>query len=120
MALKSKHQYHAEDFSLYATLLEHKVMAMALDHFFREVVEGNVPLESMSTDTWWEYDIVPERVNRFSQPWCLLYEALAQARRKLTNQGTPLHRVTIDENLHAKIETRYGVEDITWEPGDDD
>jgi hypothetical protein len=118
MPITSKHGSEGEEFSFYADLIQFKAVEMALDHFFMEVVQGNVPLTD-TPDLWWEREIIPERVNRYSQPWCLLFEALSMAMSKMTNNGIPLDKVEFDTNLKAIIHTRYGDEDITWVKNED-
>lgn len=87
-----------EEMSLYAPLVDYRVMAMALDSFFENVVEANVPLESHLVSGWWHRKIVHERVNRFSERWCLIYECIANLRERLVDQ-MPLDNVDIAPDL---------------------
>lgn len=97
MPINCKRDGFIEEKSLYAPLIEYRVMTMALDHFFKEVVEGNLPLGT--SEPWWERSIVPERVNRYSQNWCLMFECLAQLRDRIEQQGIYADQVQIDANL---------------------
>jgi hypothetical protein len=106
-----------EDMSLYAETWEYAVMALALDHFYREVVEGNVPLNG--DQPWWEQRIVAERVGRYAEPWCLLFEGLSSLRSRLESQ-VPYSVVEIDQNLRFTYTGRRrrdsdAAEPITWE-----
>jgi len=119
---RCKHDGYMEDLSLYAETWEYAIMALALDHFYREVVEGNVPLTNRGdpTEQWWEQRIVTERVTRYSEPWCLLYEGLSHLRDRLESQ-VPYSVVEIDQNLrftYTGRRSRDGAEPITWERGD--
>jgi hypothetical protein len=90
---------------------------MALDHFFNEVVEGNVPLANTNGTVWWEERIVTERVNRYSQNWCLLYECLAHLRERIESQGVYQDQVQIDQNLAFTFKSNrrdHPPEPITW------
>jgi hypothetical protein len=97
MPIKCDRDGFIEEKSLYAPLIEYRVMILALDHFFREVVEGNLPLSG--TDNQWEQGIVPERVTRYSKNWCVLYETLAHLRERVEEQGIYADQVTVDANL---------------------
>jgi hypothetical protein len=115
--ISSRSRYEGEEFSFYAHLIEFKMLEMALDHFFREVVDGNVPLGPPDPDGhWWEQPIVNEMVNRYSEPWCLIFEALADVRERLQEAGIPLDRIRIDESLRVTVTDRRGSEDkVVWE-----
>lgn len=113
MPTTSKRDAHLEDFSLYAELWEFRITAMALDHFFDEVVEGNVPLTT--AESWWDRKVVPERVNRYSENWAIVFEGLARMRERLEESGIPLDRIRIDESLRFEYhDPRRGDEPITW------
>ena len=96
-----------DNMSLYGPRWEYTIMAMALDHFFREVVEGNVPLTGDHGDErWWTQYVVVERVNRFNQNWCLLYEGLAHMRESMGEQGIGFDQIKIDANLKFTFDYR--------------
>lgn len=111
-----------EEMSLYAPLIEYRIAAMALDHFFENAVEANVPLETaLSASGWWHRKIVHERVNRFSERWCLLFEAMATFRERVQDQ-IPLDNVQIADDLTVTWDVRDGRRDpetVTWVPLDD-
>lgn len=100
MPIKSSRDGFSEEKSLYAPLIEYTVLEMALDHFFKEVVEGNVPLSGTDGPDWWAQGVVPERVTRYSQNWCVLYECLSALRERLDSQGIYADQVQIDANLN--------------------
>lgn len=117
MPIKSKTDGFAEEKSLYAPTVEYAVMILALDHFFAEVVEGNLPLNT--AERWWDREIVNERVNRYSRNWCLLYECLSHLRDRLEEQGIYAEQVQIDETLAFtyKSHRRPGPPvPMEWEP----
>jgi hypothetical protein len=115
--ISSRSQREGEEFSFYGHLIEFKMLEMALDHFFREVVDGNVPLGPPDQDGhWWERSIQNEMVNRYSEPWCLIFEALADTRERLEEAGIPLDRLRIDESLRVTVTDRRGSEEVVvWE-----
>jgi hypothetical protein len=117
MPISSRSGREGEEFSFYAHLIEFKMLQMALDHFFKEVVDGNVPLGPPDPDgNWWERPIQDELVTRYSEPWCLIFEALADTRERLTEAGIPLDRLRIDENLRVTVTDRRGSEEkVVWE-----
>jgi len=122
MPAKCNYDGFMEDMTLYAEVWEYAIMVMALDHFYREVVEGNVPLTNRGdpTEPWWEQRIVPERVNHYSEPWCLLFEGLAQLRGRIDNQ-VPYSHVQIDANLrftYTSHRSHGKDEPITWDRGE--
>lgn len=101
MAITSSRAGWEHEKSLYAPTIEYTVMTLALDHFFREVVEGNLPLNPQDHGgPWWEQSIVPERVNRYSRNWCLLYECLSHLRERIESQDIYADQVKIDEGLN--------------------
>ena len=106
-----------DDNSLYAELWEYALGVMALDHFFAEVIEGNVPLDANAQ--WWERKIVPERVNRYSQPWCLVFEGVARLRGRIESQISH-SQVTFDHNLvGTSHERRDGKRELKWTDEED-
>jgi hypothetical protein len=116
MPIRCKRDGFSEERSLYAPLIEYRVMTLALDHFFKEVVEGNLPL-SGSDNQWWEQGIVPERVNRYSKNWCVLYECLSQLRERIESQGVYADQVQIDANLDFTFKSNrreHPPEPIEW------
>jgi|SRR5213592_862817 len=127
MPIASCHGWEGEEFSFYAHLLEFKMLQMALDHFFKEVVDGNVPLGPPSpADEWWDRAIQDELVTRYSEPWCLIFEALADIRERLQYAGIPLDRIRISDGLRVTVTNgRRGdswtvgenEEPVTWERG---
>lgn len=113
MPTSSKSDGYQEENSLYAQLWEYRVTVMALDHFFAEVIEGNVPLTN--GDPWWDRGIVVERVNQYSKPWCLLFEAVSTMRERIESQV--MHSlVEIDQNLKMSYHRRGKADgdEITW------
>lgn len=103
---------YTDENTLYARLWEYAVMALALDHFFTEVVEGNVPLDA--NEPWFQRSVVPERVNRYSEPWCLLFEGLSRVRARLEDQ-VGYSAVRFDHNLRATYTDRRGNEAVlSW------
>ena len=121
MPISSRSDNHREEKSLYAPLIEYATMILALDHFFREVVEGNVPLTSDPDGSeWWQRRILPERVNAYSRNWCVLFESLAQLRERIEEQGIYANQISIDANLNFTYASRRGrdPEPITWEAND--
>lgn len=117
MPSKCARDGYLEEKSLYAPMIEYRVMTMALDHFYREVVEGNLPLLMEGSAVWWENRIVPELVNRYSKNWCLLYECLAHLRERIEEQGIYADQVQIDANLAFTYKSNrrdHSPEPITW------
>lgn len=117
MPSKANRDGYLEEKSLYAPMVEYTVMGMALDHFFKEVVEGNVPLTNHNGTVWWQQNIVTERVNRYSQNWCLLYEFLSHLRDRLEEQGIYADQVQIDANLNFTFKSNrreYDPVPIEW------
>lgn len=103
-----------EEFSSYAPLWQWAIVRMALDHFFEDVVEGNVPLTVLH-DVWWEQRVIPERVTKYHTNWALLFEGLADARLRL-DSNVPHTYVQISEALEfAYSDRRDGPSPITWE-----
>jgi hypothetical protein len=127
MPIASRHGWEGEEYSFYAHLLEFKMLQMALDHFFKEVVDGNVPLGPPSPeDEWWDRAIQDELVTRYSEPWCLIFEALADIRERLQDAGIPLDRVRISDGLRVTVTNGRRAdswtvgeneEPVTWERG---
>jgi hypothetical protein len=114
MPTTSKRGAHTEDFSLYAELWEFRITAMAMDHFFENVVDGNVPLTSHPE--WWHRQVVSERVTRFSENWAIVFEGLARMRQRLEESSIPIDRIRVDESLRFEYhDARRGDEPITWE-----
>lgn len=99
---------HEEEFGVYAECLEWETVTMALDSFFREVIDGNVPLTN--AEDWWQRQIIPDRVNRFNANWCLLFTAIAMFRERVGE--TIPKNVRADENLRWEALTRGG----DWKP----
>ena len=104
-----------EEVSFYCPLWEWAVVRMALDHFFKDVVEGNVPLTDEAED-WWGERVVAERVTRFHKNWALLFEGLAAFRDRMDN-NVPHSQVSISEALEFTYkDRRRGDALIEWAP----
>lgn len=102
-----------EEMSSYATLWEWAVVRMALDHFFKDVVEGNVPLTNDGSE-WWERRVVHSQVTPYHKNWALLFEGLANARGRLDG-NVPHSTVQISEALEFTYDDRRnGTVPITW------
>jgi hypothetical protein len=117
MPIKCARDGFIEEKTLYAPLIEYAVMVQALDNFFDEVVQGNVPLVTDNGVKWWERQIVAERVNRYSQNWCVMFECLAHLRGRLEEQGIYADQITIDPNLRFSFKSNRrsaGPEPIEW------
>lgn len=107
-----------EEFSSYAPMWEWAIVRMALDHFFRDVVEGNVPLTN-GRENWFEERVVEERVTRYHRNWALLFEGLADARLRLEG-NVPHGYIKVSESLEFTFdERRKGPVPIEWGPRDD-
>lgn len=91
---------------------EAAIMVLALDHFFAEVVEGNLPLNQ--AESWWNREPVPERVNRYSENWAVLFEGLARVRERL-EQCTHHGWVEADANLNFTYTRRGKPNPVKWE-----
>lgn len=119
MPISSQHGWEGEEYSFYAHLIEFKMLQMALDHFFEEVVDGNVPLGPPSPDEqWWDRPIQGELVTRYSEPWCLIFEALADMRERLQDAGIPLDHIRISDSLRVTAVDRRGSRDedqVIWQ-----
>ena len=104
-----------EEVSFYCPLREWAVIRMALDHFFKDVVEANVPLTNHAED-WWGEKVVAERVTRFTKNWALLYEGLAAFRDRM-DSNVPHSLVSINEALEFTFtDRRRGDTPIEWSP----
>lgn len=118
MPIKSRTDGFLGENSLYAPIQEFATLVLALDHFYREVVEGNAPLTNRgdSTERWWEQRVVPERVNRYSRNWCLLYEVLASLRERIEAQSVRYEEVRIDADLNFTYHGHRRGQDEPAEP----
>lgn len=108
-----------EEQSCYAPLWQWRVVCMALDHFFADVVEGNVPLTKDGED-WWDERVIPERVTRYHKQWALVFEGLAGFRQNLSN-NVAYELVTVTEALEFTTTDRRrgGEEAIEWKADDE-
>jgi hypothetical protein len=115
--ISSRHEWHSDEYHFYGHLIEFKLMQMALDHFFEKVVDGNLPLGQPDPDgRWWERRILDELVTRYSEPWCLIFEALADARERLADSDIPIDRIIVNESLRVTVTDRRGSEEVVvWE-----
>jgi hypothetical protein len=115
--------YHRTDLSVYMTNLGRAALLMALDHYFHDVIEGNVPLEDLdaSGGAWCHLKVVPERVNRFNANWCVLFEALAQVKANALDQSPEVVRADANLNWATKVRRETDWKPLTWqaEEGDD-
>jgi hypothetical protein len=112
MPIKDGNSIAQEDYTLYCELWEWKIIVMALDHFFEEIVQGNVPLTE--AEPWWDRNVIPERVTRFHKNWALLFEGLSRARQRLTESGIPMNYMEIDPNLNMVVERRGAKTVLEW------
>jgi hypothetical protein len=90
------------------------VARMALDHFFKDVVEGNVPLTNDGED-WWDERVIPERITKYHKQWALVFEGLAAFRQGMDN-GVPHQLISVNESLEFTTTDRRrgGEEPIEW------
>jgi len=116
--------YHRNDLTVYMSQIGRAALLMALDHYFHDVVEANVPLEDAGEDKWAYRKIIPSRVNRFNENWCVLFEALAQVKANALDQSPEVVRADTGLTL-AWTTRRRGDRDwhpLVWaaEDGEDD
>jgi hypothetical protein len=106
---ESKGEWDA-DYGIYRELWQWAIARMALDYFFEELVQGNVPLTD--EEDWWRRRVIPERVTRFSTNWALVFEGLARFRETIED-NVPHPAIHIDPNLHFTYE---GKKPLEWKP----